>query len=228
MGTIYGPNLVTDGLVLCLDAANTLSYPGSGTTWTDLTGNGYDGDVQNCTFSTNNAGVLVTSGSSGSLINIALPDYRYSDISIVVAQRYVTGSGGRMLNGRNNNWLLGNYSSKVNVYYAEGWIRYTGATNPDETGDTAFMSAWRIYTCTEDYSADNRLIYTNGVYGGEDAGYGPGSGTQGPNGLTVGRYLNGDTERTNGEIGFVLAYNRVLTASEILQNFEAHKGRYGL
>ena len=228
MGTIYGPNLVTDGLVLCLDAANTLSYPGSGTTWTDLTGNGYDGDVQNCTFSTNNAGVLVTSGSSGSLINIALPDYRYSDISIVVAQRYVTGSGGRMLNGRNNNWLLGNYSSKVNVYYAEGWIRYTGATNPDETGDTAFMSAWRIYTCTEDYGSDSRLIYTNGVYGGEDVGYGPAGGTQGPNGLTVGRYRDGDTERTNGEIGFVLAYDRVLTATEVLQNFNAHKGRYGL
>ena len=44
MGTIYGPNFVTDGLVLCLDAANTRSYPGSGSTWTDLSGNNLNGD----------------------------------------------------------------------------------------------------------------------------------------------------------------------------------------
>ena len=39
MGTTYGHKIITDGLVLCLDAANTKSYPGSGTTWADLTGN---------------------------------------------------------------------------------------------------------------------------------------------------------------------------------------------
>ena len=37
MGTTYNPAIVTDGLVLCLDAANKRSYPGTGTTWSDLT-----------------------------------------------------------------------------------------------------------------------------------------------------------------------------------------------
>jgi hypothetical protein len=40
MGIAYNPRTITDGLVLCLDAANSKSYPGSGTTWTDLSGNG--------------------------------------------------------------------------------------------------------------------------------------------------------------------------------------------
>jgi hypothetical protein len=40
MGIAYNPRTITDGLVLCLDAANPKSYPGSGTTWTDLSGRG--------------------------------------------------------------------------------------------------------------------------------------------------------------------------------------------
>ena len=44
MGISYNPRTITDGLVLCLDAANTKSYPGSGTTWADLSGNGVCGN----------------------------------------------------------------------------------------------------------------------------------------------------------------------------------------
>ena len=40
MGVNYNPKIVTDGLVLCLDAANKRSYPGSGSTWNDLSGRG--------------------------------------------------------------------------------------------------------------------------------------------------------------------------------------------
>jgi len=47
MGFSRGPKIVTDGLVLALDAANTKSYPGSGTTWNDLSGNGNTGTLNN-------------------------------------------------------------------------------------------------------------------------------------------------------------------------------------
>ena len=47
MGLRHSPKIVTDGLVLCLDAANVKSYPGSGDTWYDLSGNGYDGTLIN-------------------------------------------------------------------------------------------------------------------------------------------------------------------------------------
>ena len=45
MGIAYNPRIVTDGLVLALDAGNTKSYPGSGTTWTDLSGQGNNGTL---------------------------------------------------------------------------------------------------------------------------------------------------------------------------------------
>ena len=51
MGVDYNPKIVTNGLVLCLDAANVKSYPGSGTTWIDLSGNGNNGTLTNTTYS---------------------------------------------------------------------------------------------------------------------------------------------------------------------------------
>jgi len=59
MALAHSPRIVTDGLVLCLDAGNAKSYPGSGTTWTDLSGNGNNGTLVN--------GVGYNGGSGGSL-----------------------------------------------------------------------------------------------------------------------------------------------------------------
>ena len=50
MAVRYNPRTVIDGLVLALDAGNTKSYPGSGTTWTDLSGHGNDGTLTNATY----------------------------------------------------------------------------------------------------------------------------------------------------------------------------------
>ena len=63
MGTSYNPHIVSDGLVLCLDAANPRSYPGSGTSWYDLSGNGNNGTLVNGVgYSSDNAGSLVFDG----------------------------------------------------------------------------------------------------------------------------------------------------------------------
>ena len=65
MATNYSPSIVTDGLVLCLDAANTKSYPGSGTTWTDISGRGNNGTLTNGpTFSSDDGGSIVVDGSN--------------------------------------------------------------------------------------------------------------------------------------------------------------------
>jgi hypothetical protein len=61
----YGPRVVTDGLVLALDAADTNSYPGSGTTWNDLSGNGNTGTLTNGpTYSSDNGGSIVFDGTN--------------------------------------------------------------------------------------------------------------------------------------------------------------------
>jgi hypothetical protein len=63
MGFFRGPNIVTDGLILALDAASPKSYPGSGTTWYDLTTNSLDATLYNgVSFSTNKQGTMVFDG----------------------------------------------------------------------------------------------------------------------------------------------------------------------
>ena len=65
MGVAYNPNIVTDGLVLCLDAANKRSYPGTGTTWTDRSANGNNGTLTNGpTFDSANGGSIVFDGTN--------------------------------------------------------------------------------------------------------------------------------------------------------------------
>ena len=65
MGLSHSPSLVMNGLVLCLDAGNSKSYPGTGTTWTDLSGNGNNGTLTNGpTYSSANGGSLVFDGTN--------------------------------------------------------------------------------------------------------------------------------------------------------------------
>jgi hypothetical protein len=65
MGFYRGPHIVTDGLILSLDAANNKSYPRSGTTWNDLSGNGNNGTLVNGpTFSSANGGSIVFDGTN--------------------------------------------------------------------------------------------------------------------------------------------------------------------
>ena len=65
MGVAYNSKIVTDGLVLCLDAGNSKSYPGTGTTWTDLSGRGNTGTLTNGpTYSSANGGSIVFDGSN--------------------------------------------------------------------------------------------------------------------------------------------------------------------
>jgi len=64
MAVGYNPRIVTDGLVLCLDAGNTKSYPGSGTTWNDLSGQGNNGTLTNMDGSNYSDGALSFDGSN--------------------------------------------------------------------------------------------------------------------------------------------------------------------
>ena len=59
-----GPNIVEDNLVFHVDAANTRSYPGSGTTWTDLSGNGNNATINGATFNSGNGGYFIMDGSN--------------------------------------------------------------------------------------------------------------------------------------------------------------------
>ena len=223
MGVKYSPKIVTDGLVLCLDAANTKSYPGSGTVWTDLSGNGNNGTLTNGpTFSSVNGGVIVLDGINDYIdvpINLSVINH-----TIIGASRYVSidagatvfERGGRTFTAKNNNWLMGHWGSSTTKYYAEGWV--TTSDNPVNSDLN-----WRTYATTGDYTGDQWSFYVNGI---RDTGPNT-NGVNGPDGFAIGSYA-GTSEFSNSHISYLIAYNRLLSPNEILQNHNALKGRFGL
>jgi hypothetical protein len=183
-------------------------------TWYDLSGNGNNGTiVGNIRYNASTQSLRLP-GTVGSYIDVPSPNLISSNYTVMVASRYTTVTSGRILSAYINNWLLGHHSSTSEEYYAEGWVRDSAVAD----------TSWRIYAGTGNISADQYSLYINGslIVNNSNAG------SQGPNGFTVGRFRGTDSEYSEGEIGFLLAYNRVLTASEIATNYNALKSRYGL
>jgi hypothetical protein len=212
VGLNHSPKIVTNGLVLCLDAANPKSYPGSGTTWFNLCGSVNGTLINGPTFSSVNGGVIVLDGVNDYIdVPLNLTNTTYT---IFGAARYVVASG-RTFTAKNNNWLMGHWGSSTENYYAEGWVTSAGA-GPSDTN-------WRIYAATGNQPTDSWAFYVNG-----NPNTGPNTnGSNGPNGFAIGAY-GGTNEFSNSHISHLIAYNRVLTNDEIKQNFIALKGRYGI
>jgi len=216
-----GEQIVTSGLILHLDAGDSNSYSGSGTTWTDLSGNSNNGTLVNgTTYISSNGGVFDLDGIND-YISIPNVDLRTNNYTVMGASRYVT-VGGRVISALDNNWFLGHQSGNVGRHQAGigGWIA-NGFNNVsvNYVSDTN----WRIYTATSDYNSDSWAFYVNGqLERGPNSG-----GVEGPNGFGIGQ-KNGGGERSNSQISFLLCYDRVLTSAEITQNFNAFKDRFGL
>jgi hypothetical protein len=210
---LAGTGVVTSGLTCYLDAAIPASYPGSGTTWYDLSGNGNHGTLTNGpTFSGLNGGVIVLDGTND-YVQVNL-DYRTTDCTVIGAARYISSSATeRIFSGKDNNWLMGFWSSGIDRYYAEGWV-----TQGPGTKDTA----WRIYATKNKYSTDTWSLFGNGVLIAENA-----NGSSGPYNFAIGGHL-GQYEFSNAHVSAFLTYNRILTDAEILQNYNALRGRIGI
>jgi hypothetical protein len=216
MGLAHGAGqIVMNGLVLYLDAASPRSYPGSGTVWTDLSGNGNHMTLTGTpSYLSSNGGVLSFNGSNqyGSLTGL---NYSATTFTIIAASRYSGATRGRVISSMANNWLFGHWSGGSEEYYAEGWI-FEGA--PNDTN-------WRIYAATENHSADQRSFYVNNTARVTNST----AGAAGFNGLSVGRWgSGGGSEYSTCEVSFIQVYNRILTAGELTQNYNALRSRYGL
>lgn len=215
MSISYNSSIVTSNLIACFDPGNPRTYPGSGTAIRDASGNGYTGTLVNGpTYSSVNGGVFVLDGVND-YIDIPSPNLTSTNYTIIGAARYVVAAG-RTFSGRNNNWLMGQWNGSTENYYAEGWVSGVASGASDTN--------WRIYAATGNIASDSYSLYTNGVL---TAGPSTG-GSQGPNGLGIGCYFPGLNEFSNSQIGILLIYNTVLTEAQIIQNFNAYRGRYGI
>ena len=213
MGIEYNPVVVTDGLIMYVDAANPRSYPGTGNTWYDLSG--YRNNmtlVNGVGFSTVNGGVLQTDGTNDYIILNPF-DIRFTNHTIMGASRYSGATRGRIFSTMGGNWLLGHWSNYIRSYFPNGDVRLAV-----DAGDTN----WYISTAVENYSSDLWTLYSNGSLVITNS-----NGSAGPDGFSFGAW-SGSSEPSTAEISFFMVYNRLLSAQEILQNYNALKKRFGL
>ena len=218
MALHHNPRIVTDGLKLALDAADTNSYPGTGTTWYDLTENGYQATMSNMTaanwvtyngvkaFETNdtsNQGFRISSFAppqTGRTYEIWLNSKSFD----IGWQTWIDDGGERVL-----------FGTPTNSIYVYPSLNFTGNLVAGEWYQLAYTMAGG--------NGSNVVGYKNGAS--------VGSGTYGY-ALTTSStlYILGDagSEITSCYCSIVRIYDRVLTADEIAQNYQAAKTRFGL
>jgi hypothetical protein len=226
-----GQKIVTDGLVLNLDAAQLRSYPTTGTTWTDLSGQGNNGTLVN--------GVGFDSGNGGGLTFDGVNDYvncgtSLSILNNITAQCWIKttsadqqvfiGKWDNLINQRS--WYIGTFTSGGNlqvILSATGdstFNRYTGSVINDGN--------WKNVCFT--FSSGTILLYVNGE---SNLVTQIGSNTinslfNSTAKLLLGANADGTQTFLNGSVSTSLIYNKVLSATEVLQNYNATKSRFGL
>ena len=218
-----GPRIVTNGLVLALDAADRNSYVSGSTTWNDLSGN-------DRTFTTVNSitfgGNYIELPGSGSRIQ-RVENFDWSVIPFTLSswinmtdQTYPSVYD---LIQAGNGHLSLNASSTPNLD-----IRITGGSGVSVvSGGTILLNQWYNLVATRE--ENNYKLYINGSL--------VGTGTSSVlvydanmKGINIGYSPDVDavTRTMNGKIGNAQIYNRALTATEIQQNYNATKSRFNL
>jgi hypothetical protein len=232
MATIGGANTVTDGLVLALDAANPLSYPGSGTTWRDLSGNGNNGTlISGSAFNSGNGGSIQFDGSDD-YVNVINPTNVSSAFTLNFWIKAVgVGSVG-------NTGFLGiinrfnGYSSQRNRFLLQNNFRgfyfqpIVGGVSYDIFSNSFSSIQNKISMCSVTYNGSLVSFYLNG----DGVGTSSLSGTldSGSSGAVLGWGADSADYYFNGNIYSAQIYNRALSSSEIQQNYNAVKTRFGL
>jgi hypothetical protein len=230
MGFYRGANVVTDGLVLALDAANPKSYPGSGTTWSDLSGNGYNGTLTNGpTFNSANEGSIVFDGIDDYVIgtsNLPIsgnPSFTISYFAIwdgaVFSTNYPSGVG-------NNSTGVGNQG--LSTTWREGRIALDFWNNRFRDNTSLNVQTWYYVTFTK---TPGLIGSTTKLYVNSQERTGAVESTNTTPNITINPFVVGRLDATrwfNGRIANVKIYNRALSASEIEQNYNALKSRFDL
>lgn len=213
-----GPNIITDGLVLYLDAANTKSYTSGSTSWNDLSGLGNNGTLTNGpTFSSANGGSIVFDGSNDYVL---LPNGLLSGTGNFTVNQFIKCNGGA--DGATfTNYPAGNLEILFGTNYIGLWLNNstTYLVNPASQFTTSPIMITAIRSGTTTYFYINAILQK----------IGSSSSTIGTNAAQFRIGTNTvTTERYNGHIFSTQVYNRAFTADEILQNYNATKSRFNL
>jgi hypothetical protein len=232
-----GPNITTNGLVLCLDAADPLSYPGSGTTWRDLSGNGNNGTLTGGpTFDSANGGSIVFDGSDDF---VEIPFSTYWDTNVF----------GTATNFTLECWykpdVFENWDTPIEKSQSSGWYSrsegaaiwtnsnsiqgvFSSGVDGNPVGSVVILSytttslRWYYIVFTGD--GTTLRLYVDGIQRATGL---VASRTVAVNNGNVGPRL-GRRQYMDGQMALVRLYTRGITSTEILQNYNATKTRFGL
>ena len=235
MGTGYNPRIVTDGLVFCLDAANARSYPGAGTTWTDLKGGNNSTLANSPSFDPNNAGSIVFDGSN-QRSQASLPSSLGSTFTLECFGRFHNssrsnyeyfGAIGEWYGGSSRNMCsiarIGTQFSN-SAHHGKLYLNGTGIIvdllmdttdwlHIVVTANGGTPTAYKNGTPHTSYSVSTDLGAFNVTNIVMTAAF------KSINVSTYGWYLD-------GQVSCQRVYNRALTADEVRQNYLATKERY--
>jgi hypothetical protein len=251
MATFYSPKIVTDGLVLALDAANIKSYPGSGTVWNDLSGNGNNGtltleipddepsDLIGPTFDGGNGGSIVFDGvddfvTLGDVSELNFPDGIFSVSAwVTIPSSWTAGSEFPNLvsKGASAGWDTAGWSMYIfrnrgtGTGYAIGIGTRTGSTPQVGPEATNLPTNIPIHaTIALGGNGMQRRVYINGVnIASALHTINPESNSTS---VLIGR--GPGSQYFPGQVYTTHVYNRALTAQEVLQNFNATRSRFGV
>ena len=244
MAVDYSPRTVTDGLVLALDAANTKSYPGSGDTWTDLSGNGNNATRTNSSEVVYNSngwfdwtdgpgsdstqGCFTLPGNSFTLgANFTIEVWNYYDSSTDPDTSPFTGPN-LWTNSASADWNTG-AGGYNGLLFGFNTIRFFSPFSQQNVtyNPSPSLQAWHQHVLVADNNTSG-TVYVDGnsvatlsavkTYGQSNGDLGIGIADR--FGSYRGEYL--------GFISIVRVYLKALTKEEILQNFNALRGRYGI
>ena len=228
-----GPDIIEDGLVLHLDAADRNSYPGSGTKWYDLCGNTnftlYNGPVfNNNRFSCDGSNDSIISDSNfalvGSDITISIGFYMHN----YAASCACSGYGGLFnMDGfsySNNFYFL--HASGNRPFYIQGNSQGGGNRGINVISGGNLLDNWYFLTFTYNNTSYLFKGYINGSYVGQNTFT---HALDITNKIYLSNYIKSCGNcYTESDIAFLSINRKELSANEVLQNYNATKGRYGL
>ena len=218
-----GPRIITDGLVLSLDTGDRNSYPGSGTVWNDMSGNGNNGTLTNGpTYSSTNGGSIVFDGSNDYIATTYSPTF--NDFSIIVWFKSTTKLTYDRIVDKNyvNGMWVGRNSTIANSW-GGGVIE---SSPPFGRFITLSDGSWHMIVSVR--QGTTHTIYGDGITNNI-------SGTVSSTALSATAFAFGinqstgpNTDLFGGNIGSILIYNKALSSVEVLQNYNAQKSRFNL
>jgi hypothetical protein len=237
MALKYSPQIVTDGLILALDAADKNSYPGSGTTWYDLSGNNLHMSLINGPTYSN--GALIFDGADDYAertgVGLAYPSFT---VDTFVKPSSNPGNYRAFFSSTlasnddywfGINWDMSPYSTSnfqdINLEVSRG---YGGFYNRDVMTSSIPFNTWVHLAVVIDATGNTYKQYVNGqeeyngVYDGTTTNF---------DRIRVGaRYYSGGAQGSffPGAISKTSLYNRALSPTEVQQNYNAFRARFGL